>query len=296
MGKIAAFLQRKVFGVKVLYLVAVVVVVLLFFALKMESGISDEEALDTVEETSGDFGITDAEATPTYPDFDGTGTVTVPSTSVGTTDPAVTPGSYTSVPEETNETWGRKAIEWLVKNGGASADGATIAIQKYLNGDQLSFAEGELRNKAVTAIGFPPIIPPSGGTLAKPIAATPNPAPAKPVAKVYKAPTTHTITGGGDNTWTELAKLYYQSTAAGHIDAIQAANVNVKGFKHSGEMPKGTKLYIPAKRSPKMYKVVRGKTSAAAIAKANGISEKALRELNDLTKFPAAVGKMVRVA
>jgi hypothetical protein len=296
MGKISAFLQRKVFGVKVLYIVAALVVVALFFALRMKSGVPDSADTPVEDVASGDTGITDAEAKVNYPDTDGTGTVTAtpPSTSVGTTTPEVTPGSYTATPEETNETWGRKAIEWLVKNAGASADGATIAIQKYLNGDQLSFAEGQLRDKAVTAIGFPPVIPPSGGTVGKPVVTTPS--GSKPVVKVYKAPATHTVTGAGDDQWTDLARLYYHDTSASHIDLIQAANVNAKGYKHSGKMAKGTKLYIPKERNAKMYKVVKGKTTAAAIAKANGISVAALHELNDVTHFPAKVGQSVRVA
>jgi hypothetical protein len=300
-SKIGAFFQKKIFGVKVLYIAAVLVVILVVVAWKLPSGVSATEDGTTADTTDagGDTGISDAEAagsgsgTVTYPDTTGEGTVTTaptpPTTTTNTADPTTTTGSYTSTPEETNETWGRKAIEWLTKNAGASVDGATIAIQKYLNGDQLSYTEGQLRDKAINGVGFPPNIPASGGTLSKP------PVP-KPVVKSYKAPAVHTISGSGDNTWTELAKLYYGSSGDSYVDLIQAANVNVKGYKHSGEMPKGTRLYIPAKRNPKMYKVVRGKTTAAAIAKANGISEKSLHELNDTTKFPAKVGSSVRVA
>ena len=67
MGRITAFLQRKIFGIKVLYLVAVVAVVLLFFAFKLKPGISDDEAADTPTDAAEDTGLTDEETLTPVP-------------------------------------------------------------------------------------------------------------------------------------------------------------------------------------------------------------------------------------
>lgn len=277
--------QKKVMGVKVLYLALVFALALLFFAWKAkDAGIADDEATDTGTDGEQTGELTPEETAVDYPDFDGTDTIR-PGTATETTDPTVTTPEYTT---ETNETWGRKAIQWLVKNAGATTDGASIAIQKYLNGDQLSFAEGQLRDKAVAALDFPPTIPPSGGTIGKPV----TPAP---VVKTYNPPAVHKVAGTSDNTWTELSKLYYKSTSDASIDTIQAANAGASWFKHSGEIPKGTSVTIPPKPVVKYFTATKTVRTAAQIARKNALSEKSLRELNDKTTFPVAVGKKVRV-
>jgi hypothetical protein len=269
MDKFNGILQRKILGVKVLYLAAVFVVALVAVAWRMKSstGGPDEPIGDTVDDTATD-------ASTAYPDTDGTGTVTT-----------VTTGNTTTVTQvDNNETWSRRAIEWLIAQG-TSPDKATTSIQKYINAEQLSYDEGQLRDKAVAQFGLPPEIPISGGTLAKP-------ATAAPVVKSYKPPAVHKVTGSSDNTYTELAKLYYGSSADKYVDLIQAHN----SLKHSGEFKVGTNVFIPAKTEPRYYKAVAGKVTAEKIAAANGLSTRALRELNDAMKFPVKVGTQVRVA
>jgi len=291
MDKFNALMQRKFLGIKLLYYTAALVVGLAFIAWKMKSSGVPE---DQVTEPDSDTGATDpgSDATGTGTDTDGTGTVssggtggTVPDTSTGGDSGGGDSGGGDSGggTEETNDTWARNAINFLIA-GGASVQSSTSAIQKYLAGDQLSYAEGQLKDKAVKKFGLPPDIPPVGGTAKKPTT------PVKQTKHV--PPAVHKVTGSGDNTYTELAKLYYKSSADQWVDLIQAANTRLP---HSGPLKKGTHVIIPAKHNPVYYTARKGKTTATAIASANGISVAALHELNDKTHFPVLVGRRVRV-
>jgi LysM repeat protein len=294
--KFNAFMQRKVFGIKVLYIVAVLVVLLGFVAWKMKSaGPPADQIEDTGEtDTAGDTGTT------LFPDADGTGTVssggtggTVPDTGTGTgTDTGGGTGTSTGgdggfVEPETNDSWARKAILFLTQNG-STVQTASSAIQKYLAGDQLSYAEGVLRDKAVGKYGLPPDLPPLGGTATKPTTAT----------KVTKhvPPAVHKVTGAGDNTYGEIAKLYYGSSADQWVDLLQANNKSLGHAAPAGGFKKGTNVWVPPKTNPRYYTATKSVRTLAQIAAKNGITQYQLKELNDKTHFPVAAGKKVRVA
>lgn len=201
-----------------------------------------------------------------------------------------------------NDQWMRRSIEWLAGQGHATADQATIAMQKYIAGDQLSIAEGHLRDLAIAHFGLPPELPESGGTT-PPVVTTPTPTtptpttpkPTTPAPKKYIAPGYHTVSGSSDDSYTDMARLFYGRTDNASIDLIQSYNVT-KG--HEGPFPKGTRFWIPAWHAPVYIKATSTmRTSAQIIAKNQPLnSEAMLRELNDGMKFPVAVGTKVRVA
>lgn len=283
MGKFRELMQRKILGIKVLYLVAAFVVALLLVAWKMKSAPDAEDEVPGEDED--DAGADDPLAPiERYPDTDGDGTVTTP---VATPETPTTP-VYDVPVEATNETWARTAISWLRQNGGTPESAAT-AIQKYLAGDALSYAEGQLRDKAINQFGYPPDIPISGGTQNKPVT-TAKPPTVTP--QTQKPPLVFNTTAS-INTFGEMAKKFYGSNADRYIDLIQAANTSKP---HAGPFKVGTPFFIPAKREPKYYTAKRGYLTAASIAAANGISQASLKELNDNMKFPVTAGKKVRVA
>ena len=275
MDKFNALMQRKVLGVKVLYLTAALVVALALVAWKMKSaGISPSEVQYPETDTGTD---TDTSATDTSAGYDpdGKGTVTVSTTGTNT--------DTSSTVVETNETWQRKAIQWLIGQGNA-IEISTSAIQKYLNGDQLSYAEGQLKDKAVRQFGLPPDVPTVGGTASKPTT------PAKPVAHIPG--TYYKVTGNTDNTYGKIAKLFYGSSDDKWIDLLQAANPKLG---HVGGWKPGTTVNVPPKTEPRYFRAVKGRTTLAQIAAANGITQYQLKEYNDTVHFPVKIGTRVRV-
>lgn len=288
MDRLKELLQKKVVGVKVLYLALVFVLVLLFMAWRMKNaGVPD----DTTDGSESDTEATDNESTgdDSQPGFTAT-----PDPTTGTnTNTGGGDGSSPAFPaEETpddNAKWGRRAMEWLHGHG-ATVDQATSAIQKYLDGDQLSYSEGLLRDKAVNQFGYPPDIPVSGGTASKPPAKNTKNTPTQ------KPPLVYTVVAGGPRSYSGLAQKFYGSSAATYIDLIQAANTKLGHSAPKGGWKNGTRVFIPAKRTAKYYTANKGHLTAASIASANGISVASLHELNDTVRFPVKSGKKVRVA
>lgn len=270
-------MEKRLFGIPVLYLVIGFVLILAIVAYRMKPSI-DEAATDDEGDPS--------EGNPTetgQPLF------------------LANPPPVYSTPEPTEETesantddnqkWLRRAIEYIATSGIATADMATVALQKYLNGEQLSIAEGRIRDAAIKKIGLPPEIPTSGGTASP----TPIPAPTKPTPKKYIAPAFHDVTGDTDNTYTKLAKLFYNRTDNASIDLIQSYNVSKP---QKGPFKKGERFWIPAYHAPKYIKATTTMRTATDIIKKNPPlnSLKMLQSLNDGMTFPVKVGTRVRVA
>lgn len=281
MGGFSALMNREVFGVKVLYLLGVLVVVFAVYAWRMKPGVSESEAVEPSADAAPDGAESLADAVGGYPDVDGVGTVI--QTGSGSSGPVY---SQPADRIDSNDEWLRAAIEYLITQG-ATPEAATAAIQRYIAGDQLSWEQGELRDKAVMQIGLPPDIPPTGGTASKPVTGT--------TARQGTPPLVHRVKGTTDNTYGKLAALYYGSTVDKYIDLIQSANTGLGHAAPSGGWKTGTAVFIPVKVEPRYYTVVKGKQTAAAIAGANGITTKALAELNDGLKYPVKVGRKVRV-
>lgn len=273
-------LRKKVAGIPVLYIAGVAVLVLAFVAYKMDAKAGDA-GTDTTSDADGadTAGATpDADATAaaldpaSYASLDSNGTVTVtqPDGSSQSTDVVVA----------TNDTWEATGVTYLIAQGLATGGDAEQALSDYLNGAQLSFNAGALRDAVIKQYGLPPNPPTPGGTLA-------------PIAKRQgNPPTTHTVQGSNDNTFTKLAQLYYGRTDGDTIDLLQAANVPLG---NGGPWAPSTKVHIPAYSVPKYYTATKSVRTLAAIASKNGITQVQLTELNDGMKFPVAVGKKVRV-
>lgn len=286
--------QKRIAGVPVIYIAAAAAVILAIVAWRMKSIDSTTTEEDTGEPAgdsapigdvsgSGDAGV---EAGDVYPQLP-TGTVTTP--------PVTTPidgtgGTNASI--ETNEEWLKAAAFWLANEKGISAGTAQAALQKYLDGSSLSYTEGQYRDAAVKQFGFPPDLTPTPVTGAKP-------APAK-IARVQgPLPRAHYIETTGDDSYGELARLYYPThggATEANIDLIQAANPQLP---QSGPFKIGTRVNIPAYRAPKYFTATKTANTLAQIAAKNGVSQEAVRRLNDgatRVTFPARVGTRVRVA
>ncbi len=169
--------SRKIGGIPVLYIVAVAVLVGLYAAFKMkptpaQNDTADDQAADpsTGDGLSGDGPDTN------QPVF--------------IANPVIQQPSAQPI-EQTNEMWARKAIEWLISpQGGETLSVASTAISGYLNGETLSWEEGQARDKAVKQFGLPPEGILTAVTGPKPLKPKPTPTPVKPapvVPKYYKA-------------------------------------------------------------------------------------------------------------
>lgn len=266
---ISELMKRKVAGVPVLYIAAAFVTILALVAWKMKPTTPPEEA--PIEEQSN--------TAPDGSEFDGLatqGTVTV-----------VQPAGNQTVPDpvvETNETWGKKAIEWLVKEDKASPGNAQTAIAKYLNGEQLSFDEGALRDLAVRQYGIPP------ESVTSPTSTAERPAQ----RQFTNFPGTHTIRGTNDATYQQLSQLYYGNADFAHYSKLQAANPTLS---KDGIHQPGTVVKIPIYSNPRYFTVTKDTLDRTKIAAKNGITTWALDAYNpNLRNNAIKVGQVVRVA
>jgi hypothetical protein len=293
----SSFVKRKVGGVPVVYLAGGFVAVLLVIAWRMKNSAAaatDPTATDPTAATgSAGTGAVDGNGDPSavYPTMP-TGTVVVaPSTPVDT-----------NVPDQTNTDWLKKAVTYLVNTKGHSPGDAQQAITLYLDGENLSYAQGQMRDEAVKQLGLPPDPGSVGSTGAKPVTTVPTPAAPKPspppVQRQGVPPIWHTVRGVGDNSIGDLIKLYYgNGQDMKYMDLFEIHNPSLPP---NGTLRVGTKVYIPKYVAPKYFKATTSVRSATAIAARNGISVKTLTLLNDgvgspkLT-FPAPVGAQVRV-
>ena len=161
------FLKRKVLGVPVLYLLALGVGVLAFFAWKMKPSAPSDTPTDSTDSETGMADMGGDAGTYDYLRTNGTVTVSQGST----------PDITTPVTVRTNATWRNDAINWLVGQGAANGGDAQTAIDKYLGGEQLSIPEGKLRDAAIKQFGIPPEPFENGGTQAAIPLIPPQPSP-----------------------------------------------------------------------------------------------------------------------
>lgn len=273
MGRLRELLGKKVAGVPVAYIALFAVIGLAVYAWQTQSVSADDGATDDADATETDSagGDLDDSGQPVF--------VANPSTNpVGVTDPA----TNAPVSVDDNDLWLKRTVAWLVQKGYAGAGDAQSAMSKYLNGDNLSYDEGQLRDKAIAQYGLPPEPPTPGTTAGK--AAT---------RQFSHFPGVHTVQGANDNTYAKIAQLYWGRQDAASISALTAANVVEIG--HGGSFPKGTKVKVPAYAVPKYYTATSATKSLPGIARKNGMAQARLQELNPTLKFPVAVGTRVRI-
>jgi hypothetical protein len=279
--------RKKVAGVPVIYLAGGFVVILGIVAYKMKSTATPPATGD--ESTTTDNVPTDgaSDASGMAGDYSGlstTGTVIV-SPQQTTTEDAV---------KETNDTWERSAVTYLIESKLATPGDAQSAISHYLSGNDLSFDEGKLRDAAITKLKLPPE-PLSGiGTTGQ--------APAQ--KQFTNFPGKHTVKGNNDNSPYRLANLYYGTGP--NSDPTQVSQGWVEDANHIVEMntalgpvtttyPIGTVVNIPQKVTPVYHTTRANYRYFSAIAAANGMSQAQIQALNPSLANPAPIGVRVRV-
>lgn len=271
MASFSEIANKKVAGIPVIYLAAAGVIGLAFVAYKMKS------TVETPQDNSGagEPGSGDGSTNPQdpYDGYETTGTVVVQP------QPAPAP----EVVEETNEKWEKAAVEWLSKERKASDVGtASVAIRTYLDGGDLTYEQGQLRDLAVDKFGLPPEGLPQVGRTNEDIARK----------QISILPGNHIVKNSNDNSPSKIAAVYYGSSDALHTNKIVAANPKLgpSGTTYSV----GTKVYVPQWVTPGYFVATAQTRSGAAIAAKSGISQEVLQALNPGMTFPVAVGTRVR--
>jgi hypothetical protein len=265
----SSFLSRKFLGVQVLYWLAIGVLVLAYVAYRMRNASEDlpdaaeqdpEIAPENADDSAGLYDGFTAQPTPTY-----------------------SPGLGATTTVETNDSWAKKAAEFVGASGLASYGDAQLAIQKYLNGDQLTFDEGKIRDLAIKQFGLPPESVTVGGTSPEPIKRQGTP------------PTYHTVKTTADDSIDDLIKLYWGAPTS--VNRLQMSAANAK--LGVGPYPIGTRVFIPAYQAPKYWTVDKRTNMASEIARKFHTTVAALTVLNPNIKFTThilKVGTRVRVA
>ncbi len=274
MSRLSELMKRKVLGVPMLYLVGAFVAILALVAWKMQQTPPEADTPvdpEADQEQDGAPPLAGGD-TSNYDAITGKGTVIVSPTEP-ITEPTVV---------ETNETWAKKAIEWLVQSNKASAGAAQTAISKYLAGSQLSYSEGALRDAAVKEKGLPP----DTVTQASPTAS-------QPARKAFTGRSGwHTVKNSNDNTAVKLAMLYYGANTSSTTGLITKANSKIGG----GPYAIGTRVFIPDLNPVRYFTTTSKIRSKKAIAAANGIPVSRLEKYNPGLANISPVGKKVRVA
>jgi hypothetical protein len=263
-------ITAKIGPVPVLYIGAVILVIAAILVTRSkldESDAADSELTDADEAAA----TADEIATADYGFAATKGTVTVEQGSI-TTSAAVV---------DTNDLWIRRAAEYIGGQGTWSTNTVQGALQAYVDGNNLSYEQGRIRDAAIKQFGLPPETV-SPGTTGK-----------MPAARQGNPPLSHKVKGSLDNTYGEIAALYYPGKNRGDaIDRLQSAN---HGLGSSGPFSVGTRVGVPVWKNPKYFTAKAGYTSAAKIASAYSISQKDLHLLNEGLQFPVKVGTKVHV-
>jgi hypothetical protein len=274
---IKSLTAKKVGGIPVVWIILGVGVVALYGALKLKPAPADTTATDAADtpDLTGDVDTS-------QPVFSATPTITQPS--------GVNTGSVTAVSgPDTDELWKRRAIAYLIPSYGLTV--ATSAITKYLNSEVLTAQEGQARDAAVAQFGIPPeSVPGTATTPASPTNIPTTPPYSGPASKQGTPPTVHTVKGTSDNTWEELARLYYGSTSGDVLRLLHAYNTSLPS-----SWTVGTRVTIPKLTEPKYYRANSAHRNKYDIARVNGTTPAIIEGLNPGKKFPVKVGTRVRV-
>jgi hypothetical protein len=150
----SGWLSKRYLGVPVVYLAGAVVAILVIVAY-----------LGSKKNTTGATASTATTApVDPYQTLNSTGTVTTSQPVYYV--PANTQNVDTTA-VQTNADWQKKAVEYLVANGSTVGD-AQGAIQAYVTGQDMTYAQSNLVNTAVAKFGLPPTITNIGSVAAKP--------------------------------------------------------------------------------------------------------------------------------
>lgn len=272
-----AVFSKKVAGIPVLYIAGGVAVLGLVYAVRMKSTVpsTDGGTGDEGTEEEKDGSLTTS-GSADYSGLNGTGTVVVQPQQPPTEDKV----------EETNETWGKAAIDYLIESNLASPGAAELAITTYLAGGNLSYEQGLLRDAAIRKLKSPPQSITVGTT------------GSQPAQKQFSLfPGNHTVKGSNDNTAAKLSTLYYGTADALHVDLIVSANSQY-GPK-TGTYNVGTVVKIPAFQGYNYYTTTKTVRTFKMIAAKSGLSIPQIKALNptrtETENMNLPIGLKVRV-
>jgi hypothetical protein len=268
-GEIA---RKKFIGVPVIYWGLVVAGVLAFFAYKTKGAPTGDKTQGSPDSESD---VTDNDAMDSLRTD---GTVVV----------QPTPTPVANVIEPTNNKWLASAVDYIVNTKKLATVGdAQSALTKYLNGDDLTYFEGTLRDAAVTKLGLPP------EGVAK-VGQTAN----KPAQKQFSVfPGVHKVKSDNDDTPIKLAQLYYGTGDLPHSVKILEYNTQL-GTSPNSVYSVGTSVNIPEYKVVSWYTVT-GKNNdqyISTIAAKYGLTSQQIVALNPGISQPINKGYKVRVS
>ena len=153
-----SWLGKKVGGVPVLYIASAVAVILAVLAWQTLHNKKQETTANTTGAPT-DAEIAAGEANK------------VPAIIYGSvsSDPAgqlATTSSLDNSSITTNDVWFHRAEAYLIAQGYTAGD-AQLALQHYIQGADLSFEQGQMRDAAIKELGLPPTVTDSGITAPK---------------------------------------------------------------------------------------------------------------------------------
>jgi phage tail protein X len=273
MASFSEIAKRKIAGVPVLYLAGAFVVILAIVAWRMKTTASPDEPTGD-ENTTSENVPTDGDPNVDYSGLATQGTVTV-----------VQGGEKTEEESKkaTNEEWERSAVDYLVDAKLATPTEAQSAIHKYLQGSDLTYDEGKLKDAAILKLKLPP----------EPLTTIGNVGSSPAQKQFSNYPGKHTVKGSNDNTPSKLAALYYGSASAVYVDEIVAANPTLgpAGTTYRS----GTTLVIPRWTGIKYYTTTKKTLWPSQVAAKNGISYAQVLALNPGKAVPYKLGEKIRI-
>lgn len=271
MEQFKALMGKKVAGVPVMALFALMMGVLLYYAIKMKPAADDSvEGGEPTDAAAVDEDLPDT----SQPVFSATPAIYQPSGA----------SVASSAQEDSNELWGKRALEWLIAQG-VTYDLASGTVSKYLAGEGLSASEGAVRDRAIGQWGLPPEAVDYAPTGSAPSNVYKGPATAQGVP-----PLRHKVRGKSDDQPAELARVYYGIANGDAVNKIRAANTTV-----AWPAAPGTEIRIPEKFAPKYYRTTSATRSLYDVARKNGSTPAKISALNPSVTFPVKAGTRVRV-
>jgi len=155
---IAELTKKKVIGIPVPYLAVGGVVILVVVAVKTKSVPTESEAV--AAEPEGDLASRGPIGGDVYPSMPEGTVIVAPVTS-----PEVGP-SNTEIAD--NDTWLRRGVALLIKNG-KNPGSAQVALQLYLDGGNMTYEQGIMRDMVIREFGIPPFAGSVGSTGSAPL-------------------------------------------------------------------------------------------------------------------------------
>jgi hypothetical protein len=214
-----SFLRKKIAGVPALYWLAGLAIVFGYLGFQSLRLPKETEAVSPAETAAEPAAESDTAILPDMP----RGTVVVSPA------PAPAPDNASI---STNAEWLRRGVAQLIAAGRGPGE-AQGALSAYLDGADLSYDQGVMRDAAVRELGLPPYPASVGRT---------GSAPAK---RQGPLPRTHVVKNVSEDSYAELANLYYGSASSTIMSLIRGAAQN-KGIVKETELDIGTEVYLPA--------------------------------------------------